>query len=137
MKTSKKVKGAAKKNREAVAEAFQESNVAVAETETQTAVEASPVVEPAAAEVPAKKAYVLTKENLANRAAATARTSAGHWNKAAFIKVGGAECPRFAPMTWVERDRFMARDTDAARAVKARYDEHMAEVIAENTSAAA
>lgn len=59
------------------------------------------------------------------RAAAIRRSTEGKFNKVVLSQIGGAECPRFYPMTWVERDKFMAGDSEAAKIVKARYEAHM------------
>ena len=40
-----------------------------------------------------------------------------------FNKIGGKECPRFAPMTWKERDVFMAKPEN--KAVRERYEAHL------------
>jgi len=40
-----------------------------------------------------------------------------------FNKIGGKECPRFAPMTWKERDVFMAKPEN--KAVRQRYEAHL------------
>src|ERR1700686_2254361 len=43
------------------------------------------------------------------RSEAARRTAAGKFTKVIFNQVGGKECPRFAAMTWTERDGFMAK----------------------------
>ena len=57
------------------------------------------------------------------RQKAARRTAAGGFTRVIFNKIGGKECPRFAPMKWKERDAFMA--TPEGAAVKQRYDAHM------------
>ncbi len=42
------------------------------------------------------------------------------------MQIGGTECPRFAAMTWKERDRFMAKPENSV--VLERYKAHMASV---------
>jgi hypothetical protein len=64
--------------------------------------------------------------SLSVRSEAAKRTSAGKFTKVVFVQIGGKECPRFAPMTWKERDAFMAKPENAA--VKARYEAHLASV---------
>jgi hypothetical protein len=56
------------------------------------------------------------------------RTAEGKFTKAIFTQIGGKECPRFAAMTWKERDAFMAKPENAA--VRERYEKHMASVTA-------
>jgi hypothetical protein len=76
----------------------------------------------------------VTAEQIAMGTAPSARTAAimrsrlGKFNKQNLTVIGGAECPRFYPMTWAERDRFMAQDTEAAKIVKERYQKHMANI---------
>jgi hypothetical protein len=60
------------------------------------------------------------------RAKASRRTAEGKFTKAIFTQIGGKECPRFAPMTWKERDAFMAKPENAA--VRGRYETHLASV---------
>jgi hypothetical protein len=60
------------------------------------------------------------------RAKAARRTAAGKFTKIIFNKIGGKECRRFAAMTWVERDAFMAKPENAA--VRERYEKHLASV---------
>ena len=67
---------------------------------------------------------------LSARTAAIRRSQAGKFNKVVLTVIGGAECPRFYPMTWAERDKFMASGTPEALAVKARYEAHLATVKA-------
>jgi hypothetical protein len=62
------------------------------------------------------------------RAKAARRTAEGKFSKVVFAQFGGRECPRFAPMTWKERDAFMAKPENAA--VRGRYEKHMASVTA-------
>lgn len=60
------------------------------------------------------------------RAKAARRTAEGKFTKVIFNQIGGTECPRFAAMTWKERDAFMAKPENAA--VRERYEKHMASV---------
>jgi hypothetical protein len=58
------------------------------------------------------------------RSEAARRTAEGKFIKAVFAQIGGAECPRFAAMTWKERDKYMAKPENAI--VRERYKLHMA-----------
>ena len=60
------------------------------------------------------------------RAKAARRTAEGKFTKIIFNQIGGKECPRFAPMTWKERDTFMAKPENAV--VRERYEAHLASV---------
>ena len=83
----------------------------------------APVLEPttaAAAQSDAKPAV------LSARSEAARRTAEGKFTKVIFNQIGGTECPRFAAMTWKERDAFMAKPENAA--VRERYEKHMATV---------
>ena len=60
------------------------------------------------------------------RALAAQRTAAGKFTKVIFTQIGGKECPRFAAMTWAERDAFMAKPENAV--VRDRYETHMGSV---------
>jgi hypothetical protein len=60
------------------------------------------------------------------RAKAARRTAEGKFSKVIFNQIGGRECPRFAAMTWTERDAFMAKPENAA--VRGRYEKHLASV---------
>jgi hypothetical protein len=62
------------------------------------------------------------KEKLNVRQKAARRTAAGGFHKAVFKEIGGKECPRYAALTWKERDKVHAK----LSAVKARHDRHMA-----------
>ncbi len=62
------------------------------------------------------------KKKLSVRQKAARRTAAGGFNKAAFKEIGGKECPNYAKLTWVQRDK-VHREMPA---VKARYERHMA-----------
>ena len=62
------------------------------------------------------------------RAKAARRTAEGKFSKAIFTQIGGKECPRFAPMTWKERDAFMAKPENAV--VRERYEAHLASATA-------
>jgi hypothetical protein len=55
---------------------------------------------------------------------ASRRKAEGKFNKIVFRHVGGKESPRFAAMTWKERDAFMAKPENAA--VRERYEKHIA-----------
>jgi hypothetical protein len=59
-----------------------------------------------------------------SRSAAARRTADGKFSKAVFALIGGAECARFAAMTWKERDKFMAKPENSV--VRERYKSHMA-----------
>jgi len=65
---------------------------------------------------------------LSARSAAIRRSTEGKFNKVILTQIGGAECPRFYPMTWKERDVFMAKPENAV--VRERYEKHMASVTA-------
>jgi hypothetical protein len=102
MKTSKKKTSKAKARNKRSA----------AETKTKPAVKQSkPTAKPMATGV---------------RSEASRRTAEGKFTKVIFNQVGGKECPRFAAMTWTERDAFMAQPENAA--VRDRYEKHMASV---------
>ena len=58
------------------------------------------------------------------RAKAAHRTAVGKFTKIVFKKIGGKECPRFAAMTWAERDTAMSKPENAA--VRERYEAHLA-----------
>jgi len=62
-----------------------------------------------------------------SRSEAARRTAEGKFTKAVFAQIGGAECPRFAAMTWKERDRFMEKPENAV--VRERYNTHMASAV--------
>jgi len=62
------------------------------------------------------------------RARAARRTAEGKFTKIIFNQIGGKECPRFAAMTWKERDAFMAKPENAV--VHERYEKHLASVTA-------
>jgi hypothetical protein len=66
--------------------------------------------------------------DLSARTAAIRRSTEGKFNKVILTQIGGAECPRFYPMTWKERDAFMAKPENAA--VRDRYEKHLASVTA-------
>ena len=63
------------------------------------------------------------------RSEAARRTAEGKFTKVVFAQIGGKECPRFAPMTWKERDAFMAKSENAV--VRERYEKHMTSVKSE------
>jgi hypothetical protein len=58
------------------------------------------------------------------RQKAARRTAAGGFNKEIFNQIGGKDCPRYAALTWKERDKVHAE----LPAVKARYERHLASV---------
>ena len=60
------------------------------------------------------------------RSEAARRTAEGKFTKVIFNQIGGKECPRFAPMTWKERDALMAKPENSV--VRERYEEHLASV---------
>ena len=60
------------------------------------------------------------------RTAAIRRSQAGKFNKVVLTVIGGAECPRFYPMTWAERDAYMAKPENAV--VRERYEKHLVTV---------
>ena len=62
------------------------------------------------------------------RAKAARRTAAGKFTKIIFNQIGGKECPRFAAMTWKERDKYMAKPENSV--VRERYEKHLASVAA-------
>jgi hypothetical protein len=64
------------------------------------------------------------KKKLSIRQKAARRTAAGAFNKTVFKEIGGKECPRYAALTWKERDKVHAE----IPSVKARYERHMASV---------
>jgi hypothetical protein len=61
-----------------------------------------------------------------SRSEAARRTAEGKFTKAIFAQIGGAECLRFAAMTWKERDKYMAKAENSV--VRERYKTHMASV---------
>jgi hypothetical protein len=74
-------------------------------------------------------ALALDKSNpivSSSRSEATRRTAQGKFTKAVFAQIGGAECLRFAAMTWKERDKYMAKPENSV--VRERYKAHMASV---------
>jgi hypothetical protein len=64
------------------------------------------------------------------RSLAIRRSAEGKFTKVILNRIGGKECPRFSPMTWKERDAFMAKPENAA--VRERYKAHLASVKSEN-----
>jgi hypothetical protein len=60
------------------------------------------------------------------RAQAGRRTAEGKFTKVIFNQIGGKECPRFAAMTWKERDAYMAKPENAVD--QERYEAHMTSV---------
>jgi hypothetical protein len=63
---------------------------------------------------------------LSVRSSAAKRTAEGNFTKTVFAKIGGKECPRFGPMTWAERDKFMEKPDN--KVVRDRYEAHMQNV---------
>ena len=63
----------------------------------------------------------MPKKKLNIRQRAARRTAAGRFTCVIFSRIGGKECPRFAAMTWKERDAFMKEN----EAVRNRYEAHM------------
>jgi hypothetical protein len=61
-----------------------------------------------------------------SRSEAARRTAEGKFTKAIFAQIGGEECPRFAAMTWKERDKYMSKPENSV--VRERYKSHMASV---------
>ncbi len=61
-----------------------------------------------------------------SRSEAARRTAEGKFTKAVFAQIGGTECPRFAAMTWKERDAYMSKPDHSV--VSERYESHMASV---------
>lgn len=95
----------------------QVENVPVTEApapEPTTAGAAQPTAEPA---------------DLSARTAAIPRSTEGKFNKVILTQIGGAECPRFYPMTWKERDAYMVKAENAV--VRERYEKHLASVKSE------
>ena len=91
-------------------------------------------VEAATTSVPAEAPQVerATADQIATgtvvsaRAAAIRRSTEGKFNKQVLSAIGGKECPRFYPMTWKERDAFMAKPEGAP--VRERYKAHLKSV---------
>jgi hypothetical protein len=63
---------------------------------------------------------------LSARTAAIRRSQAGKFNKVVLTVIGGAECPRFYPMTWAERDAYMAKPENTV--VRERYEQYLVTV---------
>jgi hypothetical protein len=59
-----------------------------------------------------------------SRSEAARRTAEGKFTKSIFAQIGGAECPRFAALTWQQRDSYMAKPENSV--VRERYKAHMA-----------
>jgi hypothetical protein len=66
----------------------------------------------------------MKKKKLSVRLKAARRTAAGEFTNAAFIHIGGKEVPRYAALTWKERDAAHKEFP----VVKARYERHMSTV---------
>jgi hypothetical protein len=77
-----------------------------------------------------KRPKTVAKAATGVRAKAARRTAEGKFTKTIFNQIGGAECPRFYPMTWKERDAFMAKPENAI--VRERYEAHLASVKSES-----
>ena len=73
-----------------------------------------------------KKATPAVKVAKGVRALASRRTAEGKFTKIIFKQIGGKECPRFAAMTWTERDAFMAKPENTV--VRERFEKHLASV---------
>ena len=71
-----------------------------------------------------KQGKLTAKAATGVRAKAARRTAEGKFTKVIFNQIGGKECPRFAAMTWTERDAFMAKPENAV--VRERYEKHLA-----------
>jgi hypothetical protein len=78
------------------------------------------------AKAAAKRPKTIAKAPKGIRARGSRRTAEGKFSKVIFNQIGGKECPRFYPMTWKERDAFMAKPENAV--VRGRYEKHMASV---------
>jgi hypothetical protein len=76
----------------------------------------------------AKQRKPAAKVSSGIRAKAAHRTAEGKFTKIIFNHIGGKECPRFAVMTWTERDAFIAKPENAA--VRGRYEKQMVSVAA-------
>jgi hypothetical protein len=61
-----------------------------------------------------------------SRSEAARRTAEGKFTKTVFNLIGGTECPRFAAITWKERDRFMEKPENSV--VRERYETHLESV---------
>jgi hypothetical protein len=95
-----------------------------------------PVVIPKIAESPMPAAPIPNPVTLApdkskpvihsSRSEAARRTAEGKFTKAVFAQIGGAECPRFAAMTWKVRDAYMAKPENSV--VRERHKSHLASV---------
>ena len=120
-KNAKRTESAAKSVEEAET-AITSAPVDAPQVQEAPVVEA-PVPEPttAAAAQPEGKPAVLSARSEAAR-----RTAEGKFTKVIFNQIGGTECPRFAAMTWKERDAFMSKPENAV--VRERYEAHMASV---------
>jgi hypothetical protein len=95
--------------------------VPVAAPETvESSVPSIPETKPVASTSDQSKPVVSSSRSEASR-----RTAEGKFTKAIFIQIAGAECPRFAAMTWKERDAYIAKPENA---VRERYKAHMATV---------
>jgi hypothetical protein len=55
------------------------------------------------------------------RAKAARRTAEANFSKVIFNQIGGRERPRFAAMTWTERDAFVTKPENAAVAVPCEF----------------
>jgi hypothetical protein len=66
----------------------------------------------------------MKKKKLSVRQKAARRTAAGGFTRALFNQLGGKEAPRYAALTWKERDAIHSEFPG----VKARYQRHMSTV---------
>jgi hypothetical protein len=133
-KAAKRSRKAAKKKR--VKPDDKEAAITFEPVATETVERPAPIATPKAIESPLPAAPESQPTESApdqqkpvvssSRSEAARRTAEGKFTKAIFIQVGGAECPRFAAMTWKERDKYMAKSENAA--VRERYKSHMASV---------
>ncbi len=63
----------------------------------------------------------MKKKRLSVRQKAARRTAAGGFTRGIFNQIGGKEAPRYAALTWKERDAVHKEFPT----VKARYDRHL------------
>lgn len=119
-KQSKKAKRSSRRTKDAV-KPVEETETATTSVSTVTSqATPAPATQPTAAQPKVK----LTASYI--RSIAAQRTAAGKFTKVIFNQIGGKECPRFAPMTWKERDAFMAKPENAV--VRERYEARLASV---------
>jgi hypothetical protein len=72
----------------------------------------------------AKRPKTIAKAATGAQAKPARHTAEGKFTKAIFAQIGGAECPRFAAMTWKERDKFLAKPENSL--VRECYEAHLA-----------